>query len=210
MKDRRILVAGSTGATGRTMMRLAADAGAPVVGLVRPKSALRAPEHAVTVDLNDAAALAEAMTGFTTVVQTIGTMRKRFATGDTYEASDIGTTRALVEASKSAGVDHLVLLSSVGAGRPMGAYLQAKAAAERLVTESGIPFTIVRPSAFVGEEHQPPALVVSIARRLAPATYRPILLEELASALLHVAKARAPLNAVLEGASLWSEVPTAR
>lgn len=207
-RARRLFVAGATGATGRTLMRLAGTKGAPAVPHARPKSVARAPPGAAVVDLSDHAGLVAALRGCTTVVQLIGTMRKRFAAGDTYETSDIGTTRQLVDAAKDAGVDHLVLLSSVGAGKPRGAYLKAKAEAERLVRDSGLPYTIFRPSAFVGEEHQPPRLLVRLAS-LAPARYRPIRLEQLARAILHVALARAPLGTVLEGAPLWDEVARA-
>lgn len=206
MNDRRVLVAGATGATGRTLQRIAEAGRAPVVPLVRPSSAGKAPANARVADFSDPAALVRAMEGCTTVVQLIGTMRKRFATGDTYEASDIGTTRQLVDAAKQAGIDHVVLLSSVGAGSPRGAYLQAKARAEAIVRESGIDFTIVRPSMFVGEEHQPPKLVVALADRFAPARYRPIRLEQLARAILRVALERAPVGAVLEGDALWAVV----
>src|SRR5687768_11129929 len=141
---RRIFVAGSTGATGRALVRLAATRGLAdrVVPHLRPRGPqtrqVDAPAGAIVLDLGDARALATALEGFTTVVQLIGTMRKRFAAGDTYETSDLGTTRQLVDAARAAGVDHMVLLSSVGAGRPIGAYLQAKARAEAIVTGSGI------------------------------------------------------------------------
>jgi len=148
MSPRRLFIAGATGAVGRVLVPMADRHGISVVPHVRPKSASSlAHPNVVAIDLGDAG-LPAAMQGCTTVVQLIGTMKKRFAKGDTYETSDIGTTRQLVEAAKRAGVDHLVLLSSVGAGRPMGAYLEAKAKAESLVKESGIAFTIVRPSAF--------------------------------------------------------------
>jgi uncharacterized protein YbjT (DUF2867 family) len=202
-RTRRIFIAGATGATGRTVTRLAEAGGVPLVAHVRPKSAAKAPAHAAILELSDHAALVEALRGCTTVVQLIGTMRKRFAAGDTYETSDIGTTKQLVDAAKEAGVDHLVLLSSVGAGSPRGAYLQAKAKAEALVTGSGLAFTIFRPSAFVGEEHQPPKLLVALGTALFPAKYKPIRLEQLAGAILRTAVERGPLG-VLEGASLWA------
>jgi len=151
------------------------------------------------------------MRGCTTVLQLIGTMRSRFGAGDTYETSDIGTTRQLVEAAKASGVDHLVLLSSVGAGRPMGAYLKAKAKAEALVRESGIPFTILRPSAFTGtEERQVPGWAQSLTRALGLSRYQPIEVEDLARALLDVAVRRAPLGVALEGGSLWEVVARAK
>ncbi|MCP3143003.1 NAD(P)-binding oxidoreductase [Pyxidicoccus xibeiensis] len=207
---RQLFVAGATGATGRTLMRQGLARGVSVIAHVRPKSAQEEPARSwprkAVLELGDSEALVEAMRGSTTVLQLIGTMRKRFASGDTYETSDIGTTRQLVEAAKRAGVDHVVLLSSVGAGRPMGAYLKAKAEAERLVRESGLAWTVVRPPAFEGEYHRPPGLLHTLSRLKPLRNLRPIHLEQLAAVLLRVAEQRAPLNAVLEGDSLWAEV----
>jgi uncharacterized protein YbjT (DUF2867 family) len=212
MTPRKIFVAGSTGATGRTLVRLADARGVDLVPHVRPHHAARGAvdRRAAVLELADAAALARAMAGCTTVVQLIGTMRKRFAAGDTYESSDIGTTRQLVEAAKHTGVDHLVLLSSVGAGRPVGAYLAAKARAEAIVRDSGLPYTIVRPSAFMGEGHRAPPGLKTLTRALGLTRYEPIAMEDLAAAILHVALHRAPLHTVLEGRSLWDVVAQAR
>lgn len=209
MSPRRLFIAGATGAVGRVLVPMADRHAITVVPHVRPKSAssLSHP-NVVAIDLGDAG-LSTAMQGCTTVVQLIGTMKKRFAKGDTYETSDIGTTRQLVEAAKRAGVDHLVLLSSVGAGRPMGAYLEAKAKAEALVKESGIAFTILRPSAFEDREGQSMPGVRALTSFFGLTKYQPITLAELASALLQVAKERAPLGVALEGKPLWDVVQAA-
>jgi nucleoside-diphosphate-sugar epimerase len=210
-RPRRVLVAGATGATGRTLLALPEARGLDLVPHVRPATARErgAPPGALVLDLEDGAALADALQGFTTVVQLIGTMRRRFSRGDTYETSDVGTTRALVSAARAAGVDHLVLLSSVGAGRPFGAYLEAKARAEALVAGSGLDFTIFRPSAFEGAGHRPvPGLAVA-TRVLGLDRLRPIAVDTLARAILHVAITRDPPCAVLEGASLWFVVDDA-
>jgi nucleoside-diphosphate-sugar epimerase len=132
MTPRKLFVAGSTGATGRVLVPLAQQRGMPFVAHVRTRHAQspELPPNAAIFELSDSSALDAAMRGCTTVVQLIGTMRKRFSSGDTYATSDVGTTRQLVEAARRAGADHFVLLSSVGAGRPVGAYLQAKAQAE--------------------------------------------------------------------------------
>jgi uncharacterized protein YbjT (DUF2867 family) len=210
---RHLFVAGATGATGRTLMRQALARGVSVLPHVRPKSANTEPASTwpqkAALELADAPALAEAMKGRTTVLQLIGTMRKRFAAGDTYETSDIGTTRQLVEAAKQVGVDHFVLLTSVGAGRPVGAYLQAKAEAERIVRDSGIPYTMVRPPALEGEYHRPPGLLHTLGKLPLLLNLKPMHLEQLAAALLRVSERREPLNAVLEGKSLWAEVEAA-
>lgn len=211
MRERRLFVAGSTGATGRVLGPMAARMGLAVVPHVRPATASRSgkPDGAAVLELSERPALVEALRGCTTVVQLIGTMRKRFASGDTYETSDIGTTRQLVEAAVEAGCDHVVLLSSVGAGRPMGAYLKAKARAEALVSSSGLAWTIVRPSAFEGQGHRPPPGMRLVTGLLGLDTYRPIRLERLAGAILEVSRGREPVDAVLEGKSLWAVVERA-
>ena len=209
MTPRRLFVAGSTGAIGRTLLRLAPARQADVVPHVRPKSAAAGAPYpkAAVLELSNVEALTTALRGCTTVIQLIGTMRKRFATGDTYETSDVGTTQHLVDAARRAGsIDHFVLLSSVGAGRPFGAYLHAKARAEAIVRDSSIPWTIFRPSAFVGEGHQPPPLGDILTRLLGARRFQPIRVEALAGAILHVALERQPLDAVLEGEPLWNAV----
>ncbi|MFP2958309.1 SDR family oxidoreductase [Myxococcus sp. 1LA] len=215
MSPRHLFVAGATGATGRNVMRQAIARGVLATAHLRPKSAsselAQGWPHKAVVELTNNEALVEQLrgAGTTTVLQLIGTMRKRFGSGDTYETSDIGTTRHLVDAAKRAGVDHLVLLSSVGAGRPVGAYLKAKAEAERLVRESGIPWTIVRPPAFEGEYHHVSPLLRALTKLPPLRGMRPIHLDQLAAVLLRVSEKRAPLNQVLEGDTLWAEVAAA-
>jgi uncharacterized protein YbjT (DUF2867 family) len=131
-------------------------------------------------------------------------MRKRFGKGDTYETSDVGTTRRLVDAAREAGtIDHVVLLSSVGAGLGVGAYLEAKARAENLVRTSGVPFTIFRPSAFEDREGQHLKLAGKLMRGLGLVALQPIPVETLATTLLYVASQRCALGETLEGKSLW-------
>lgn len=207
---RKLFVAGSTGAIGRTLLPLAEAKKAQVVAHRRPKHGEASAGNVAVVELSDEAALVKALEGCTTVVQLIGTMRKRFAQGDTYETSDIGTTRQLVNAAKKAGaVDHIVLLSSVGAQKPRGAYLKAKAEAERIVRDSGLPYTLFRPSAFDGEGHKPPPGSYLITNLFNLNRYKPIPVLMLAQAMLFVATQRSPLNVALEGESLWDQVAKA-
>lgn len=213
MSKRRIFVAGATGAVGQVLLQLASKRQADVVAHARPKSASKVSGtvngQVAAIELSDPK-LPEVMRGCTTVVQLIGTMRKRFSSGDTYESSDIGTTRQLIEAAKACGtVDHFVLLSSVGAGSPRGAYLKAKAEAERIVTVSGVPYTIFRPSAFADREGVFIPGMGALTRLLGLKKYEPIKLAELAGAILQAAIERAPLGVALEGAPLWEVVAKA-
>jgi len=199
---RKLFVAGATGVTGRAVVRLAN--GVDLLAHMRPKDGRLGKG---VFELSDANALLAAMRDRTTVLQLIGTMRKRFAAGDTYESSDIGTTQQLADAAKRAGtIDHFLLLSSVGAGSPMGAYLKAKAEAERIVRESGIPYTIFRPSSLIGEDRKPPPGMTGFTKLFGMHKYRPITVEQVAGAMLRVARERSHLGCVLEGKSLWEVV----
>jgi len=154
----RVFLGGATGATGRAFVEAATTVGFDLVPHVRPQS-VHKWDHEVepaVFDLSDQAALDAALLGCTVVVCAIGTMRKRFKAGDTYETSDIGGTRTLVEAAVRVGVPRFALVSSVGTDRTPGAYAAAKRAAEALVRESGLNWLIVRPSALSGNGRRVP------------------------------------------------------
>src|SRR5215467_10718887 len=59
------------------------------------------------------------------------------------------STRNLLQAERAAGVGHHVALSIVGADRAAGSgYMRAKIAQEKLIVESGSPYSIVRATQF--------------------------------------------------------------
>lgn len=212
MKPRRVFIAGASGAVGRNVVKIALEEKqTSFVSHYRPGKTPSEAQAAVC-ELGDRAALTKAMEGCTTVLQLIGTMRKRFSRGDTYETSDIETTRQLGEVGRSLGtVDHFILLSSVGAGRPFGDYLKAKAKAEAVAREYfPAVYTIVRPSAFQGEGHPTIPGAKTLTRLLSLRQYEPIEVRELALTLWHIAKTRMLLRNVVEGETLWGAVEAAR
>ncbi|MDO9280433.1 MAG: NAD(P)H-binding protein [Pseudomonadota bacterium] len=219
-----VFVAGATGATGQVLVPLASAAGFELRLHVRPatapKSPLGADPRARIFDLGDADALREALRGCDAVISLIGTMRSRFDAGDTYASSDVGTTRALVDAARAAGVPRFLLLSSVGAGGA-GPYLQMKGECEELVRSSGLGWTIFRPSALAspsagpagthGKRWVPPgATALTAALRGVPgigglvARYGPIPIEVLARAMVRTLEAPGD-GGVIEGAELWEK-----
>ena len=152
-----LFVAGATGATGSVFVPLA-EKEHELRLHVRPQSRERSPlgkdPRAAVLDLSDAAALTESLVGCDAVLSFVGTMKKRFAAGDTYESSDVGSTTALVNAAKEAKVPRFLLLSSYGAGGS-GAYLKMKERCERIVQDSGLRWTIFRPSMLVSPKDGP-------------------------------------------------------
>ena len=150
---RRVFVLGATGTIGRATVRALLRRGHDVVCFVRPRSAHDAARlfggAAVRFgDVTDAASL-----------QRDGFQGERFDTLVSCMASRTGAPRDAwaidhraqvngLESARNAGVSHAVLLSAICVQKPMLVFQQAKLAFERVLIESGVPYTIVRPTAF--------------------------------------------------------------
>ncbi len=222
----RAFIAGATSFTGRALALQDAEAfGVDARLQVRPGSSnrkkLQGDPRIVDIDVPDKgdlegrAALAKAIDETDAVVQLIGTVRARFDADGDYETVDFGTTQTLVQAAKANGRrPHFVLLSSIGAGTGLGAYLDWKKKTEALVIESGLPYTILRPSMLAGDDvfTERPAAANSSAFLAglsdtpfgAPfALVRPINIQVLARIILHVVGKRGPRDEVLRGQSLF-------
>jgi uncharacterized protein YbjT (DUF2867 family) len=159
-------VAGATGFVGRAVVARLVAQGVRTIAHVRPDSSrvdewrARFTGEGAEVDTAawTAAAIGERLraTGATHVFCLIGTTRgaakKDGIEGNIYEAVDLGLTRILVEAAQAAGTrPRFVYLSSVGADpTARSAYMKARGQAEAIVTASGLPYRIARPSFITG------------------------------------------------------------
>jgi uncharacterized protein YbjT (DUF2867 family) len=142
----RILVTGGTGTLGRLVVPLLRDADGKVRVLSRrPREAADGIEY-VTGDLTTGDGVDAAVAGVEIIVNCAGTSK-----GDDEKA------RNLVRPASRAGVRHLVNVSVVGADRipvvsgvdrAMFGYFASKLAAERVVAESGLPWTTLRATQF--------------------------------------------------------------
>lgn len=132
-----ILVTGGTGTLGSLVVPRLRAAGRDVRVLTRHR---RDPEDGieyVACDLSTGIGLTDALAGCSTVLHLAGDARH-----------DEATTRALTAAAAAAGVSHLVYISVTAADRiPIG-YYRGKAAGERLVASSGVPWTTLRAAQF--------------------------------------------------------------
>ncbi|MFC6879432.1 MULTISPECIES: SDR family oxidoreductase [Actinomadura] len=109
------------------------------------------------------------------------------------------STANLLAAEKKAGVGHHVALSVVGTEkRPDVGYFRAKLAQEKLIEESGVPFSIVHATQFfefarrIADEATDGDIV-----RMAPVLFQPIAGEEVARTVGRTAVG-APLNGRIE------------
>ena len=141
-----ILVTGGTGTLGRLVVPRLQDAGRMVRVLSRGRHEAAGGVEFVTGDLATGEGIEAAVEGAEIVVHCAGSSK-----GDEVKA------RNLIQAASAAGVRHLVYISVVGADRipvvsgvdrAMFGYFGAKLAAERVVAESGLPWTTLRATQF--------------------------------------------------------------
>jgi NADH dehydrogenase len=133
--QKRIAVTGATGFVGRHLVRRLELAGHDVVPLSR--------RTGIDLSAPDLEALRHALEGCDAVVHCAG-INREIGT-QTYDAMHVRGTQALIEASRAAGIGHISVLSFLRA-RPDGptAYHRTKWAAEALIRESGIPYTVLK------------------------------------------------------------------
>jgi uncharacterized protein YbjT (DUF2867 family) len=164
--DSPILLTGGTGTLGRRVLRGLRDAGRDVRVLSRHSHTPRDGVEFATGDLSTGEGIDAAVSGIATIVHCAGS-----AKGDEDKA------RNLVRAASAAGVEHLVYISVVGAeripvvsriDRAMFGYFAAKRAAERVVADSGVPWTTLRATQFYD-------LILTVVRQLAKLPVMPTL-----------------------------------
>jgi uncharacterized protein YbjT (DUF2867 family) len=155
MNPPRVLVVGATGALGRPIVRRLRAAGVPVRAMCRhPEQAADLAAlgaEVVSGDLTDAPSLQRACVGAQRVLAAAHGLlgRGRWRS----EAVDDAGHRALIQAAQAAGVQRFVYLSALLArvDSPLD-FARTKATIEQVLVASGLPFVILRPTAFM-EQH---------------------------------------------------------
>jgi len=116
----------------------------------------------------------------------------------TYKKANVDTTAAVVEAARRSGPERIVLVSVIGADPDSpNRYFRSKGDAERLVTGSGVPSTIIRTPILLGRNTAGAVGLIRIAKQkkvrlLDGGRYkmRPLDLDDLSRAILAAIKTR--------------------
>jgi divinyl chlorophyllide a 8-vinyl-reductase len=160
MSSRRVFVIGATGTIGQATVRALLQRGHQVVCFVRPRAGVRGALAAdasrqllqgATVRfgaVTDPAALArDGLCGehFDVLVSCLAS--RTGAPKDAWAVDHQAHVHAL-EAARAAGVRQVVLLSAICVQKPLLAFQHAKLAFEKYLIESGLTYSIVRPTAF--------------------------------------------------------------
>ncbi|CAN5720573.1 hypothetical protein BH18ACT11_BH18ACT11_11360 [soil metagenome] len=181
-----ILITGGTGTLGRLVVRRLRNAGCDVRVLTRHSHEEEEGVEFMTGDLATGEGIGAVVEGVETIVHLAGSAK-----------GDEDKTRKLVLAASRADAPHLVYISVVGADRipvvsgvdrAMFGYFASKWAAERVVEDSGLPWTTLRATQF----HD---LMLTVAQQMAklpvvplPAGFRvqPVEADEVAARLVEL------------------------
>ena len=234
----RAFVAGATGYTGNELVKLLREKGIATVAHIRPGSSSLARYEAAftkigaTIDTTpwekDAFAKAIAAHAPTIVFALLGTTRARMNSAEkagenresqSYETVDYGLTALLLRATKqSAPNARFVYLSSLGVQEgTTNPYLAARVKLERELRESGLAYTIARPSFITGDDRSENrvgekvgaavvdgalSMIAAFGGKKLRARYASMNAHELASGLLRAALDENARNKVLETEAL--------
>lgn len=104
----------------------------------------------------------------------------------------------IATAARAAGVGHYVALSIVGVdGLPESGYMRAKVAQERIIRESGVPYSIVRATQFAEfADAIVESMTVDGEVRVPDALIQPVAADDVAAEVARVA-ASAPVNGIV-------------
>lgn len=155
----RVLVTGGSGFVGRYVVRELLARGHEVRCLVRPGSEGKlAAGEGVEVSAGNVLhpeEVARAAQGCKAAVHLVGIIREFPGRGVTFEKVHVQATANVVNAAREAGAKRFLHMSALGARpEPADPYHVTNFRAEELVQQSGIPYTIFRPSVIYGPEDQ--------------------------------------------------------
>jgi NADH dehydrogenase len=187
-----ICVLGGSGFVGRHLCHQLVARGyrvtVPTRDRERAKSLITLPTADVfTADVHDAATLKRVVRGCDAVVNLIGVLHEGQGKAS-FRQAHVDLARKVVEACRQRGVNRLLHMSALNAAvSAPSAYLRSKGEAELIVRESGLDYTIFRPSVIFGRDDHFLNLFAKLARVMPvialgspDARFQPIYVEDVA------------------------------
>ena len=158
----------------------------------RAKDLITLPTAEVfTADVHDPNELARIFRGCDAVINLVGVLHDGRGKAS-FQQAHVELARKVVDACRQRGIRRLLHMSALNAAPDApSAYLRAKAEAEKIVRESGLDFTIFRPSVIFGREDRFLNLFASLQRLFpviflgsADARFQPVYVEDVAHVMV--------------------------
>lgn len=180
-----VFMTGASGYIGRHLIPELITRGHTVRALVRPSSIAKLARGAEPVigDALNASTYAHELRGSDTLIHLVGVPHPSPSKARQFEAIDLVSIREAARAAERSSIRHIIYLSVAQPAPAMKAYVAVRAEGERLLRETGIAATFVRPWYVLGPGHRWPYLILPLywiwglfpsqrdaARRLYPVT----------------------------------------
>ena len=153
----RVGLIGGTGFVGGYLVAALLDAGHEVSLLVRSGSENKIDQAdrctIVAGDAGSVGALQALLDGCDAVIYNVGILREFPGRGITFEATQYQGVENTITAARERGVRRFLLMSANGVKQPGTRYQETKFRAEQAVRNSGIDYTVFRPSVIFGDPH---------------------------------------------------------
>jgi uncharacterized protein YbjT (DUF2867 family) len=158
---RSVFVTGGTGFMGRNLIMELVRRKYAVQALARHGSEHKLPHGCKVIpgDALDKNSFVLQIPPAETFVQLIGVTHPNPAKKDEFRAVDLGSARAAIDAACEAGIRHFVYVSVAQPAPVMKFYLEVRAEAEKMIRESGMNATILRPWYVLGPARRWPVLL---------------------------------------------------
>jgi len=160
----KLAITGGTGFLGGHLLRIGAERGYEMRALARKAQLPRPNVTWVQGTLDHHDSLAELVDGADAVLHVAGAINASALAG--FVAANVTGTASLLTATEAAGIKRFIFVSSLSAREPdLSDYGWSKAAAEAIVFQSPLDWTIVRPPAIFGTGDREMLELFRIARR---------------------------------------------
>ncbi|HMG05834.1 MAG TPA: NAD(P)H-binding protein [Chthoniobacterales bacterium] len=152
----KVFITGGTGYMGSRLIPLLIQRGHEVTGVVRKGSGKRLPAGAAPVlaDPLQMDSYTEQVRGADTFVHLIGVAHPSPAKAKEFREIDLVSVQVAVRAARDAGIRHFVYLSVAQPARMMQAFIALRSEGEKMIRESGMAATFVRPWYVLGPGHR--------------------------------------------------------
>jgi uncharacterized protein YbjT (DUF2867 family) len=158
MTSRRVFITGGTGYLGGRLIPLLVARGHRVRVLARPRSRSKVPAacEIVTGDPLDRTTFADAISPCDTFIQLVGVPHPSPSKARQFVEIDLRSAVESIGAATTAEIRNFVYVSVAQPAPVMLAYQAARREAERLLLNSGLRYTILRPWYILGPGHRWP------------------------------------------------------
>ena len=152
----KVFITGGTGYIGSRLIPLLIQRGHEVKAVVRHGSEAKLPAGTtpVVADALRMDSYLQHVQGTDTFVHLIGVAHPSPAKAKEFQEIDLPSAQVAVQAARDAGIRHFIYLSVAQPAKMMQAFIAVRSEGERMIRESGIPATFVRPWYVLGPGHR--------------------------------------------------------